>query len=251
MRSYWNLNEAIGKNLLPTFTELFDIAAKFFNNLSENHPLLLAVTAGFLLIGFAVSTILVVLGSFLIMAGAVSVAMTVLGVSLGGLVMSFLVIPTIIVLVVAAIAYLGYQIYQFCTGGKNIFSDFTSWVSKVVNDVFGINLPAIFGSLGNLLSSPIESLKNAWAGFLNWFSGTFPAITAMISKLSMGAININPGTAPLGGVTNSKSLQSNFNMTNNIHNHGSKATDRGTVQGITGSVTGMNKVFSQMSGVYQ
>lgn len=238
-----NIQEAIGKNFLPTVTEVLNQISKFFNMISENYPILTSLAASFISIGFAVSTLAVVFGSFLIFAGALTVALGVLQISVVSLFFWFLLIPVVIIA-------LGLVFYQFATGGKNAFTDFANSVNTIAQNVFGINIPALFDGLVSFLAAPIETMRSMWSSFINWFATSLPGIANMINQVSGGLINIRPTVNQLVG------KGQNFSQTNNQQIH---ITANGTnsspakLGNTIGQSLGVSskKYWSQMAGAYK
>lgn len=253
-----NVQEAIGKNFLPAFTDGLNIVSKFFNRISEGYPTLTKLVAIFSAIGFAVSTLAVMFGGLLIFAGAVTVAMGVLEVSLGGIAMYFLAIPLAIMAVIGTLIYLGYQIYQFCTTGKTNLGGFANWVNKTFNDLFGLSIPALFDNLVRafnamseaiipIFSSMIESLKSIWNGWAN--SVTFDWLADKMAG-AMVQSTMNPTGYPLGGVNNRTVSQTNSNQII-IHQNGSNSNPHKTANVVGGAVDIFNKKsLSQIARTY-
>ena len=240
-----NVQEAIGKNFLPTFTELFNKMASFFNMISEKYPFLISLATAFLVVGLAVSVLAVAFGSLLIVIGSVAVIMSILEIGLGALFAWFLIIPI-------AIATLGYIFYQFATGGKNAFNDFIMSITNLGNQAFGIDLPNMFSWLISAFSSPLETMKSLWLGFVEQIAGFFPKIAGWVSGLSANlqlnaGLGINP-TLPTAG----KQINVFNNQQFNTTAHGTNANPNKLANTISNGLLASNKKsWSQMAQVYK
>jgi TP901 family phage tail tape measure protein len=243
--SFVNLQESIGKNFLPIFTEIFKTVSAFFNMISEKFPILTSLTAGFLTVGFAVSSLAVAVGGLLIFAGALSVALSVLGIGLSSVFLWVGVLAT-------AVIGLGLTFYQFATGGKNAFTDFANWINSVALNTFGVNIPRIFDNLVLAFSSPIQAMRQMWSDLMGWFSSTFPNLSGfmsgMVNNLKNNAgLGINPSLP-----TSNRQINVYNNQQFNTNAYGSSSKPQNIANTISNNLLASNKKsWSQMAQVYK
>jgi TP901 family phage tail tape measure protein len=235
--SFVNLKEAIGKNFLQDLTNLFNKMSKFFNMLSEKHPILMKLTAGFLLFGFAMSGLTVTIGSFLIFAGALSVSLGVLEIGFGAL---FFWFGTISIAVIA----LGYVFYQFATKGKQVFFDFANWVNEKIEWLTGISLPKAFDKMIPAFNSAVEKLKSIWKSFSDMVLSVTLGFYADKLANAMGQVNISPQTQHL---VNANAVTRTLKQSNQqiLNFHGGPSNSARTQEQILSSTNAFDKVTAK------
>jgi TP901 family phage tail tape measure protein len=239
--SILTLDKVIGEKLAPSLEYLADKVRKGADWLSSMNSVSLQVVANLLMVGFAATSMTASFVGFQLLKGYLAPIGTAI-LSIGGYIKAgtlamwnfnyaALATPAMILAIVGAIGFIGYEIYKTVTTGKSLFIDFSNWINKMFMNVFGINIPAMFDGLLTKMRSVKETAVTVWTGFLSWlqtaFTKSMSFISTLISKISFGSINLSPSINLPPGPPSSGIVVKNKNNIN-VNNYGSAANDNNT-----------------------